>query len=248
MLETGDTHVKQPPRRVSLAHDPTTNTSCPSRGIDIIALGREASDRLDHAVIARYTRFLTPVESVTLGEVGEPFASRHMMNFLKIYCREKSRRRDLHLHSNGLLLGEDVWNRLNLWQHVSSVHVHPGPSMTHSSCPRASAQLKRLLPNLHFLGHLARLKLIDELVLILPISRETVTEIPDFVRMVRHLGASRIRLARPERCEGDQDICDPAHPDHEALTSLLGQPLLQAADIDITDLAELVSAPALEVT
>lgn len=251
ILTTGNTRLDAPPREARLSHDLTCNISCPSCRTNPVALGQSGAERLDGLVNETYPRFLSRTAKVVVGEEGEPFASRHFLNFLKAYCLENEPRRTLHLRTSGLMLTEAVWNRLGLWDHVASVRVSVDAASPGTyRAIRRGGQFDRLLPNLDFLGHLRRNRMIDELRTDFLVQRGNYGEIPDFVRMSRRAGASRIRFGRLQdrgALGGDamreHDVCNPGHREHERLLEVLKDPVLEGTDVDLTSITSCTHPP-----
>lgn len=244
IIKTGRTRLDKPPACASLGHDLSSNTACPSRVTKPVQLNKYDADRLDWIFNEPYARFLSKADRITIGREGEPFASRHFLNFLKNFCRVAEPRKALDLHTNGLLLTEAVWNRLDLWGHVGSVHVSVDAATpeTYNEL-RPGRQLVQLLPNLSFLGHLRRLNAIDTFQMKFVVRQENYTEMPDFVRLARRVGATGVLFQRLHdqqvREEGEcpaVDVADPRHFDHEALQLILEDPVLNAQDVELADL------------
>jgi hypothetical protein len=241
IIQSGQTRLEKPPTRASLGHDLSSNTACPARGTEPVQLNRYDADRLDWIVNEPYARFLAKADRITIGRTGEPFASRHFLNFLKTYCAGAVPRKALDLHTNGLLLTEAAWNRLDLWGHVGSVHVSVDAATPETYGElRPGRQLRQLMPNLYFLGHLRRLKAIDTFQVVFVVRQENFTEMPDFVRLARQVGATGVLFQRfrGQREAGEchsVDVTDPRHADYEALQLILEDPVLKAPDVTNDD-------------
>jgi hypothetical protein len=241
ILQIGKTHLDTPPKRANLGHDLSGNTACPARGTAPVQLKKYDADRLDWIVNEPYGRFLSKAERITIGRDGEPFASRHFLNFLKVYCSGTEPRKTLDLHTNGLLLTEAVWNRLDLWGHVGSVHVSVDAATPGTyAALRPGRTLGQLMPNLYFLGHLRRLKAVDVYRLVFVVRQENYAEMPDFARLARRVGATEILFQRfrdqrmvQEGASHAVDVVDPRHADHDQLRLILEDPVLNAPDVDI---------------
>jgi MoaA/NifB/PqqE/SkfB family radical SAM enzyme len=137
-----------------------------------------------------------------------------------------------------------VWNRLDLWGHVGSVHVSVDAATPETYRKlRPGGQLAQLMPNLYFLGHLRRLQAFDAFQLVFTVRQENYTEMPDFARLARRVGATGVIFRRS--CNRGQlgddasraiDITDPRHADHEQFRRILEDPVLKAPDVDTGDL------------
>jgi hypothetical protein len=242
IINSGRTRLEKPPTRASLGHDLSSNTACPSRGTKPVQLKKYDADRLDWVFNEPYARFLAKADRITIGGNGELFASRHFLNFLNTYCAEAEPRKALDLHTNGLLLTEAVWNRLDLWGHVGSVHVSVDAATPETYGElRPGRHLGQLMPNLYFLGHLRRLKAIDTFQVVFAVRQENFTEMPDFVRLARQVGVTgvffqRFRGQREAGACHSVDVADPRHADYEQLQLVLEDPVLNAPDVTIDDL------------
>ncbi len=236
--------LETPPFRATFSHDRSCNQSCPSCRTRDIVLGKYDTDRLNRLVSGEYARFLSSARRIVLARDGEPFASRHYLHFLETYCAGSERIRALTLQTSGLLLTEELWNRLDLWGHVSSVRVS-----VDAATPETYERLRRggrfssLLPNLYFLGHLRRLQAIDEFRMDFVVQLDNYAEMPDFVRLSRQVGAGNVQFLRlrnwgtfTEQEFAGRDIGDPIHPDHDQLIQVLRDPVLSGPDVDVSAL------------
>ncbi len=232
------------PFRANLSHDRSCNQSCPSCRPGRITLRKYDRDRLDRLVNDNYADFLSSAARVTLARDGEPFASRHYLNFLQAYCARTERTRTLQIQTSGLLLTEALWNRLDLWGHVSSVRVSVDAATPDTYARvRLGGRFDRLLPNLHFLGHLRRLQMIDVFRMDFLVQRDNYAEMPDFVRLARQVGADSVLFLRlrnwgtfTEEEFLNRDIANPEHPDHDRLRTVLEDPVLSSPEVDKTAL------------
>lgn len=256
IIRSGKTYLEKPPTCASLGHDLSSNTASPVRGTEPVQLKKYDADRLDWIFNEPYTRFLSQTDRITIGRDGEPFASRHFLSFLKTYCREAEPRKALDLHTNGLLLTEAVWNRLDLWGHVGSVRVSVDAATPETYGKlRPGQQLAQLMPNLYFLGHLRRLKVIDEFQMVFVIRQENYTEMPDFARLARRVGSTGILFRRmrdwrefDEETGREKDIADPRHAEYEQLQLILEDPVLKASDVEVEGLALMVARVTVKKT
>ncbi|GAB4525093.1 MAG: hypothetical protein Tsb0019_27180 [Roseibium sp.] len=235
------TRLEEAPAVANLSQDLSCDLSCPSCRTKVLKLREYNTRRLDSLVNADYVAFLSEVANVTISPKGEPFASEHFLRLLSEYCRKAVRKKALHLQTNGLLLTEELWNRLDLWGHVHSVRIS-----VDAASPRVYETLKRggrfdrLIPNLMFLGQLRRLDALEDFRLTFLVQSANLEEMPGFVRLARHVGADGAVFQR--LCDwgtygaagfSERDVVSASHPQHFEFRKMVEDPVLRGPDIDL---------------
>jgi MoaA/NifB/PqqE/SkfB family radical SAM enzyme len=109
--------ISEGPTNINFAFDRSCNLSCPScRNVAIMANGEELEfiDKTINRIQLKYGKHL---KMLYLSGSADPFASKSIRKFLLNFDREKfPNLKHIHLHTNGLLLNEDMWMKLS--------HIH----------------------------------------------------------------------------------------------------------------------------
>jgi MoaA/NifB/PqqE/SkfB family radical SAM enzyme len=108
---------KDGPININFAFDRSCNLSCPScRNVAIMADGTEL-DFIDNTINNIVETYGKNIKMLYLSGAADPFASKSIRKLLLNFNREKFPNvRHIHLHTNGLLLNEKMWNSLS--------HIH----------------------------------------------------------------------------------------------------------------------------
>jgi len=241
--------LEQTPRRAILSHDRSCNLSCPTCRTKTIQIDRSQSAELDELINTSYADFLAGASAIKVTGSGDPFASRHFLNFLKHFTATNTPARRLQLHTNGLLLDETTWNRLDLWGHVDSIWISVDAACADTySVVRRGGQFDRLLKNLRFLGDMRRAGAFPKLRLDFVVQKENYSEIPGFVSLAESVGANGVYFLRlrnwgtfaPQEFEA-RNVCDPDHPDHPELLAILTDSRLRSPLVELGSLQPFVA-------
>lgn len=110
-------NYKKGPTNINFAFDRSCNLSCPScRTNTIMADGAEL-EFIDNTLNKVVNVYGENIRTLYLSGSADPFASKSFRNLLLNFNREKFRNvNTIHLHTNGLLLTEKMWNNLS--------HIH----------------------------------------------------------------------------------------------------------------------------
>lgn len=105
------------PQHINFAFDRSCNLSCPScRNSSIMADGKEI-EFIDYQIKKICDLYGSSLTMFYLSGSADPFASKSIRKFLLNLDRNKfPKLNKIHLHTNGLLLNEKMWNSLS--------HVH----------------------------------------------------------------------------------------------------------------------------
>lgn len=106
-------YTKKGPLRINLAFDRSCNLSCPSCRISLIMANGKKLDIIDKTMNDVIDVFGNDVNSLYISGTADPFASKTFRNFLLNFDETKFSNLDtIHIHTNALLLDEDIWNKL----------------------------------------------------------------------------------------------------------------------------------------
>jgi MoaA/NifB/PqqE/SkfB family radical SAM enzyme len=105
------------PTNINFAFDRSCNLSCPScRNVMIMANGEEL-EFIDNTINKISKKFGNSIEMFYLSGSSDPFASKSIRKFLLNFDKKQFPKvNHIHLHTNGLLLDEKIWNDLS--------HIH----------------------------------------------------------------------------------------------------------------------------
>jgi sulfatase maturation enzyme AslB (radical SAM superfamily) len=105
------------PTNINFAFDRSCNLSCPScRNSIIMADGKEV-EFIDNTINMITSKYGSSITMLYLSGTADPFASKSIRKFLLNFDRTKFPNvNHIHLHTNGLLLTEKMWNSLS--------HIH----------------------------------------------------------------------------------------------------------------------------
>lgn len=105
------------PTNINFAFDRSCNLSCPScRNVAIMANGEEL-EFIDKTIVKIQSKYGEHLKMLYLSGSADPFASKSIRKFLLNFDREKfPKLKSIHLHTNGLLLNEEMWTKLS--------HIH----------------------------------------------------------------------------------------------------------------------------
>ena len=107
------------PQNINFAFDRSCNLTCPScRNVAIMANGEEL-EFIDKTISKITEKFSSTITMLYLSGSADPFASKSIRKFLlNLDLSKFPSLNHIHLHTNGLLLTEEIWNRLKHLHHL----------------------------------------------------------------------------------------------------------------------------------
>jgi MoaA/NifB/PqqE/SkfB family radical SAM enzyme len=143
------------PSRLNLCFDNSCNLSCPSCRKDIII--SDEKDRLKNNKILEDLsfNFKDTVDSLYISGTSDPFASKTFIDFLENFKDDIfPKLKIIHIHTNGLLLDEKMWNRIkkaHKYIKTIEVSIDAATKETYEKI-RRGGNWERLNRNLNFIS------------------------------------------------------------------------------------------------
>ena len=214
-----------PPSQLNLCFDLSCNLACPSCRADI-QQAKGADLARTERISAIVLRELIPqAKTVILSGFGDPFGSPTYLKLLRqLNRRNYPRLEQVHLHTNGQLLTEQMWQSLpGLQPLVTEIEISIDAATEKTyQFNRPGGSFNQLLQNLEFLSSTE-----TELTLSMVIQENNWREIPQLVELARQF-AARIYLSQLvnwgtfSRAEFLQRAVHlPGHPEHLKVRELL---------------------------
>jgi MoaA/NifB/PqqE/SkfB family radical SAM enzyme len=147
------------PQRLNLCFDRSCNLSCPSCRKDIIIANNKELEENQDILIQISKEFHDTVKTLYLSGSADPFASKTFKNLLinyddKLFPNLTS----IHLHTNGLLFDEEMWNKMSkVHKFISSfeVSIDAGTEDTYKKV--RGGNWEKLISNLNFINSIDRM-------------------------------------------------------------------------------------------
>jgi sulfatase maturation enzyme AslB (radical SAM superfamily) len=147
--------VKVGPTNVNFAFDRSCNLSCPTcRNVAIMANGEEI-EFIDKTMSRVINEFGKSITMLYLSGSADPFASKSIRKLLLDFDLSKfPKLRQIHLHTNGLLLNEKMWNSLSHIHHlINTIEISIDASNKETyEIVRRGGNWETLITNLEFIS------------------------------------------------------------------------------------------------
>lgn len=242
------------PTDITLAHDISCNISCPSCRNEILTAKGEEQKIYDDFVARTILPLIDGSRTyLHVSGDGDPIGSRHYRKMLHSLDPIIHSNLCVALHSNGLLLTEQEWNRLapvhGLIKYVS-ISIDAAQKDTYEYL-RRPGKWETLTRNMEFLASLRLQGKLDFLSIQFVVQQKNFKEIPAFIELGRHWNVDKVYFSRlfpvihqVSLTEGQIEykknaICEMWHPQHAELLKVLENPLLQLEMVDMFNLAQL---------
>ena len=186
------------------------------------------------------------VRRIILGGESEPLEDDYCLHFLRSF--EPSSRPGLRItvRTNGLALTPTLWSAF-CREAIDSVEVRVDAATPETYALNGSGGFERLTENLEALGRERVAGRLEQLCLSFAVQLNNYREMPRFVDFARGLGANCIRFLELRDPGGwpagefrRRAIARPEHPQHLEFVGMLRQACFADADVDLTDLADLL--------
>lgn len=232
------------PARVKLCHDDTCNLTCPSCRTHKIVANRERQDRLDGMLHSFILPFLADTKSLCMSGDGDPFASRHYRDVLRLTADRPEMRIDLH--TNAVLCDQRAWDDCRLAGRVDNLLISIDAATAETyAITRRGGDFQRLLRNLRFLAELRQAGEIKEIDIAFVVQTANYREMPAFVELGRELGVDRVSFsliqhwgrAMSDEAFHDAQVWRADHPLRADLSQVLQHPSLRDPIVYIGNVA-----------
>jgi sulfatase maturation enzyme AslB (radical SAM superfamily) len=232
------------PRHLALLHDRSCNLSCPSCRSTVIAAS--VQERAEFQVILdRVIRPAFPSLRVLEFAGGEILASAHLKNVALSIDREATPDLRVAIISNGTLFDRAAWEQLrNIHGMVKLVYVSLDAAEADTFEElRRGGTWRETLANVEFLASLRREGRIGELGITFVVQKRNFREMRAFAALGLRLGCDRVMFHELVDFAtygaggfAARDVCDPGHPEHEALLAELRDPIFAEPCVELTAL------------
>ncbi len=154
-------NYKKGPTNINFAFDRSCNLSCPScRNVAIMADGSEL-EFIDNTINKIVNVYGKNIKMLYLSGSADPFASKSIRKLLLNFDKKKFPNvNQIHLHTNGLLLNEKMWNSLSHIHHlIKTIEVSIDASNAETyKVIRRGGDWNMLIENLNFISKCESIK------------------------------------------------------------------------------------------
>jgi hypothetical protein len=258
-IADGVTSLSRGPRIVKLGYDSSCNLWCPSCRSELILAKKEEQARLDRLLEKFILPFLRDTETLIMSSDGDPFASKHYRNVMKV-TKARFPNMKLALCTHGVLMDEKAWQDCELEGRVARVQISVDAARPETyAIVRRGGDFDRLLRNLEFLGEKRRAAQMGPLDLLFVVQRCNYREMPEFVRLGKRLGVDTIQFMLIDHWARGMDgeeyanakVWDRDHRLYSDLVSVLNDPIMEDPIVRLGNaqaIREGWQPPELEVT
>ena len=230
------------PKIVKFSTDPSCNVACTICRGGVFCNGNpERTKWLDAQIEPVFLPILKDVEIVNFTGSGDPFASKHFRNFIKIIAKTYPNIK-FDLHTNGTLCDENNLKELGILDRLSTIQIS-----LHSASKEVYDKIvlkgnwERLNKNLEFLAGLIEKNKLYELQLNFVITSVNYKDIPAFIELCKKYHAKAFLWQyRDLFGGGDYDelnICSPIHRNHNEFIKIMTSPeVAQAQNVFMSPL------------
>jgi len=239
--------LERGPEELHLSYDRSCNLSCPSCRDLVYVATKARQEEMELAYGEKLRKLAKEARIVYLDGAGEAFASKHSRGLMKSLTRAEYPQLRFQLISNGQLLDQRAWEDLDLWGRVDKICLSmDGASEETYRITRRGGTLARFLRNLAFLDGLRRSGREQfAMNLHFVVSALTFREMPEAVRLARKFHVDRLifiafrNWGHMGRTEVQRwMVTNPEHPLHEEFVSVLNDPELNDALVDLGTVME----------
>lgn len=231
------------PWTVKLCHDWSCNLSCPSCRAGMLVADAARQRQLDAMLHEFILPFLKDTRSLFLAGDGDPFASRHYRDIMRL-TRHTHPAMEIGLHTNGVLCDERAWEECGLEGRTGFVCVSADAARAETyALVRRGGDHARLLRNLEFLA--ARRRSGDPRLfkILFVVQDANFAEMPDYVRLGRALGVDEVYFSLIRHWARGMDdgayaraqIWRPDHPRHGDFLAVLRDPVFDDPRVALGD-------------
>jgi hypothetical protein len=239
------TRSQRGPKLVKLAHDDSCNLSCPSCRDHLIVAKKEKQLGLDRVLNDFILPFLADAEVLELAGDGEPFASKHYRDILKLTAANYPDL-EISLHTNAVLCDEHNWSELALEGRVRSVLVSIDAARKETyDVVRRGGDWERLNENLRMLGEKRKSGSVKWLTFAFVVQSRNFREMAEFVALAKRRHADRVSFSLIYRWDRamtneaflKEQVWSPEHPEFGEFKSVLSDPILADPMVGLGDVA-----------
>jgi len=147
-------NTKKGPIRLNLCFDKSCILACPSCRKEILMSDDKEVEEINNIMKDVSEVFKESVTTIYLSGTSEPFASKTYKNFLINFNRDYFPKLDIiHLHSNGLLLDEEMWNKIQKsHEYIKTIEISIDAATKETYKKVRGGNWDKLIENLRFIS------------------------------------------------------------------------------------------------
>ena len=195
VLERREVSENDHPLNINVANDYACNLCCPSCRKCIHAKNDEnEEEEICRCIDSLFeSGWLEKADKLLVGGGGEAFLSG---NYKRVICGGSEKRKSIIIMTNGTLLGESEWEKLEgRYEHTGfMVSVDAASKETYEKVRRGGS-FEHLMKNMDFLSELRRENKVDSVKVIMIVQKANYAEIPAFVRWAKDKGFDGVNLS-----------------------------------------------------
>ena len=168
---------------IKFSYDKDCNINCKSCRVNINRNSKEMIDELDEKAKKYFLPIIKYADKVCLTGSGDPLASKHTRNFIKMIIEEYPNIK-FDLHTNGLLLNEKILKDIGLLDKISyiQISIHAARKEVYDNIV-LNGNFSILIKNLEFISNLKKENKIEGLFLFFVVSKLNLNDAKEFVNM-----------------------------------------------------------------
>ena len=144
------------PTRLNLSFDRSCNLSCSSCRKDIIMANSDELKENKIIIDNISNTFGKTVTSIYISGAADPFASKTFRDFLINFDSNLfPKLREIHIHTNGLLLDKNMWNQLvNVHKYIRTIEISIDAATEETYKIVRGGNWQKLLENIYFISNI----------------------------------------------------------------------------------------------
>ena len=174
---------------IKFSYDNDCNVNCKSCRVRINRNSKETIEELDKKAKKYFLPIIKYTDKVCLIGSGDPLASKHTRNFIKMIIEEYPNIK-FDLHTNGLLLNEKMLKELNILDKLSYVQISiPAATKDVYDSIVLNGNFDLLMENLNFISNLKKEKKIEGIFLFFVVSKINLNDAKEFMNIAKKYSA-----------------------------------------------------------
>lgn len=232
LIKSKEIIMKEGPTKMDLNYDPSCNLACPSCRTELIySTPDEVAGLIAFQETVLSSNYFKSVKRILATGTGDVFASKVYAHLLDKINIEKYPNLHLELRTNGILLTPKKWDNIKNTHYAVDLIIISIDAATQGTYEKVRGKgFQKLIANLEHLGKVKH-KTGFRLELWFVMQATNYKEIPDFVRLGKHVGADLVKFTRlrnwgtyPDFAK--QDVFNKNHPQHQDYLNILQDPIL----------------------
>lgn len=219
------------PKEINFNFDESCNFKCPSCRKDFINYKEDKKETVDRKLKEIDEELSENIEKMYISGNSDPFFSGSFRKFLLNFDNKKFPNLDnIHIHTNGSLWNEKLWNKLNKvnpFIKTCEISIDAGTKETYENKTRLGGNWDILMNNLNFISHIETIRHIS---FSFVVQDTNYTEMYEFYKIIEEKVKHRKSgtwccyflaiLNWGTYTDGEfllKDVSNPSHPEHTNL-------------------------------